>query len=461
MNKKTKLKRDILSKTITWVFLFGAITLFLYTFQRAEIVYDGERWSVYKKYYLISVISIVFFALVLRFKTEIRLNIIMVSVSALFGIYLLEVMTSVVLSSGKKGDRDVRTSFQVYSDLIDNGIDAVPSIRPNIFLSTGGILTKDNTRLYPLSGVSKKITVYCNESGERIVYKSDKHGFRNSNQNWDLKEKVWIVIGDSFAHGACVHDDEHAAARVQSLKQNYSVINLGIGGSGPLIELAILKEYASVLKPKVILWFYFEGNDLVQNLKHELNSSVLKNYLRPGYTQNLLTKQHEIDESLNSYIKNIVKVKNTGILSKLETIVQNSGTLRLLHIRRLMSIKNETWDPLGKDLIIPDEFLTILKTAQATASQWGGEVYFVYLPELSRYLLQDRNNFEFRERGKVLKLVASIDMPIIDIHNKVFESHADPLSLFPGRTEPHFTAEGYKLVGEALVSQIKVKELGN
>lgn len=47
-------------------------------------------------------------------------------------------------------------------------------------------------------------------------------------------------------------------------------LNLGMGGIGPLHELAILKEYGSVVRPKVVLWVYYEGNDLA-DLSHEKN----------------------------------------------------------------------------------------------------------------------------------------------------------------------------------------------
>ena len=449
MNKAIKLKRDTLSKALTWVFVLGGITIFLYTFYRAEVTFDGEKWSVYSKYYLFSLTVIVLYGLALCIKDHIRLNIIMISLSVLFGVYLVEITIAIALSSDELTDKDTRTVFQVYSDLVDEGVDAVPSIRPTNFVSSNGVPTNDNERLYPLAGVSKRTTVYCNESGERVVYKSDRYGFRNPDQAWNLKEKVWVVIGDSFAHGACVNDGEHAAARIQQLKPTNSIINLGVGGSGPLIELAILKEYAVSLKPEIIMWFYFEGNDLINNLDYELTSHLLKNYLRPEHTQKLMERQSEIDNSLNKYIK-AMKRKKSGILSKLETLVQNSRTLRLLNIRRLIGIDKKEQGQISSDV-----FANILKQAQMTALQWGGVMHFVYVPEYSRYLLQDINDLEFRFRGRVLDLVASLEMPIIDIHKDVFENHSDPLSLFPYRTEPHYTPEGYKLMGKALVSAIE------
>ena len=39
------------------------------------------------------------------------------------------------------------------------------------------------------------------------------------------------------------------------------MINLGKGGNGPILEYAALKEYGEPLRPRIVLWFYFE-NDL-------------------------------------------------------------------------------------------------------------------------------------------------------------------------------------------------------
>ena len=98
----------------------------------------------------------------------------------------------------------------------------------------------------------------------------------------------YLLIGDSYAHGACVNEPNDIASVLRTLS-NKSVLNLGQGGSGPLLEYAILKEYY----PKNvnnILWLYFE-NDM-KNLKKELSDKKLTNYLNnKNYSQNLKQKQ--------------------------------------------------------------------------------------------------------------------------------------------------------------------------
>ena len=50
---------------------------------------------------------------------------------------------------------------------------------------------------------------------------------------------------------------------VALIRQHYpATINLGVSGDGPLTMLATLKEYVQFAKPRVVLWFFWEGNDL-------------------------------------------------------------------------------------------------------------------------------------------------------------------------------------------------------
>ena len=78
-------------------------------------------------------------------------------------------------------------------------------------------------------------------------------------------------------------------------------------------------------------------------------------------------------------------------------------------------------------------------------------MYFVYLPEFWRYSTGEEHiNREF-----VLRTANELEIPIIDIHREVFDSHPDPLSLFPFRVSIHYNAEGYRFVAEAIGKRLK------
>ena len=62
-----------------------------------------------------------------------------------------------------------------------------------------------------------------------------------------------------MADGACVNRDEGISSAIRSSGLN--LLNTSRGGNGPLLELATLKEYGQLFKPKIVLWQFYH-NDL-------------------------------------------------------------------------------------------------------------------------------------------------------------------------------------------------------
>ena len=106
-------------------------------------------------------------------------------------------------------------------------------------------------------------------------------------------------------------------------------------------------------------------------------------------------------------------------------------------------------------MVIDPLFAKILTAARDRVAAWNGKLYLVYLPEFSRYAKASINHGDFRKRNEVLGIVKSLGIPVIDIHQKVFASHPDPLALFPFRMYGHYNAEGYNRVASAIVKSVK------
>ena len=136
----------------------------------------------------------------------------------------MELVSRAALARGDLLDR--RSLSEVISNLREQGEDAWPTVGPTALLDYGAPV--------PLTGIANALSVYCNESGRWLVYKSDRYGFRNDDAKWDLPVEN-IIVGDSFAQGACV------GRGPADLIPNS--LSLGVAGVGPLIELAILEEY--------------------------------------------------------------------------------------------------------------------------------------------------------------------------------------------------------------------------
>jgi hypothetical protein len=90
------------------------------------------------------------------------------------------------------------------------------------------------------------------------TFSTDGRGFRNAA---DLTRADIALVGDSYIEGAYVSDEETAAVRLQE-RLGLPVANLGVSGYGSLQELKVLEKYGVPLGPKLVAWFFFEGNDL-------------------------------------------------------------------------------------------------------------------------------------------------------------------------------------------------------
>jgi len=90
------------------------------------------------------------------------------------------------------------------------------------------------------------------------------HDFHNPAGIWESKPNI-AAVGDSFAHGACVDSESNFVNRIRQRYPN--TLNLGMGGNGPLLALAGIQEYLADLEPKLVLWFFFDGNDLDEVLR--------------------------------------------------------------------------------------------------------------------------------------------------------------------------------------------------
>ena len=141
--------------------------------------------------------------------------------------------------------------------------------------------------IFPLSGLSYGKSVYCNENGNWSVLPNDIYGFNNPPEIYNKKIDV-VILGDSFARGACLKIENSTAGYIRNYT-NFNTTALANGG-GPLIELATFIEYAAKIKPKYVFWFFYEGNDH-ENLLEEKNIPILMKYLDSNYEQNLILKQ--------------------------------------------------------------------------------------------------------------------------------------------------------------------------
>ncbi len=404
--------------------------LLIYTFYRSEIVWSGNNRSYYYIYYLVLIGLIIF----IYFVTFLPNN----NFRKYLGIFLISIISTLYLFElykyyENKIDNDTtfdqRSPLEIYNYFIKTNQKVTISTRPVKLLETA-----NNSGILPLgAGLSNYQTILCNENGYYSSYQSDRYGFNNPDEEWDKLEIEYLLVGDSYVHGACVNRPDDIASVLRNLSKK-AVLNLGVTGNGPLLEYATLREY---IKPGVknILWVYFEGNDML-GLDNELQSKLLYKYLDDlNFSQNLKSKQDQIDDLIGKIIN---ETYNNYIVGNLEfhrkpivKLIKLSETRYL--ISQVLMKKNKYQN------VIPNlEFRNILKLANDLAIENNSKLYFIYLPYFKRYKFG--NDYE---KLLVQKIVSDLNIPIIDIDKEVFKKEANPLKLFPFERFGHYTVEGY------------------
>jgi len=92
---------------------------------------------------------------------------------------------------------------------------------------------------------------------------TDEEGWRGKHS---LDESDVVVVGDSFAFGDGVNDQDLYSDLNKSLK----IKPLGACGYAMTQELLLIKEYAHRLSGKLVVWFVYLGNDLYETVTPDM-----------------------------------------------------------------------------------------------------------------------------------------------------------------------------------------------
>ena len=382
---------------------------------------------------------------------KIKTYLIIIFLSVIFSLYFFEsfllIKEKVELSQKIKSfknntgkDFDKRTKLEIYEDLKqkDKNITISFNAWSKMFLNK-----KD---IFPLSGLSNKKSIHCNENGYYSIYSSDRYGFNNPNEEWDKKNLDYLIVGDSFVHGACVNRPNDISSVLRSLSGN-SALNLGISGNGPLTEYATLREY---IKPNIkkIIWIYYEGYDL-QDLIFEINNFILKKYLKD---KKFLQKLKKNNKKKDEVVERITNIELARISEKYKD--DKRLKYKILKFIRLDKTKNSinfenTYSPSIDDSVFKD-FEKILKQSKDLSINNGSKFYFVYLPEYYRYTKKyNEDNYE-----KILEITNKLNISTIDLKKELFDKEESPSKLFPFELGGHLTIEGYKKVTEKIYENL-------
>jgi hypothetical protein len=341
---------------------------------------------------------------------------------------------------------DSRSALHVLRDLEGDGVEAWPSQAPfgdamgarspdAHLVREGRHLVVDGRPILPLRpGVAM-------------------HGFNNPPGLHRVGAARIALAGDSFGQGACVPAGANAAAVLRASAP--ATLNLGLLGAGPLAGLGIVREYAAPLRPEVVVWLFYEGNDLT-DLERERAHPLLTKYLDPSFTQGLRASADEVDQALRGWISALRDAAEererlrSGADRHRSHLIVRWGKLQELRsrVRRALEPQQPPEYPFDESF-----FRLVSSRFSDDVASWGGRLLFVYLPAYERFAQPPLAN---PHRERILETMESLGIPSLDL-TPAFERD-DPLGFFHFRVKSHYTEAGYRLVADEIF--LRLAELG-
>ncbi len=274
--------------------------------------------------------------------------------------------------------------------------------------------------------------------------KYDQHGFRNQ---VDLKSSDTVVIGDSFVEGLTVRNEQLMTSILAQLRGKV-VANLGQSAYGPLEELVVLKRYGLPLRPRTVVWMFFEGNDLqdVMGYRQAMRDtpSFWRAFVARSFTRSAL---YEVKYLISPPAKRPGKQRS----ALLQTPNGQQASVYFIYPSK----------PLTKeDLTALDDTADTLADAYRLLAAQGSRLVFVFVPSKFRVLRpfcsfppeSECGNWVPNNMSERLENAAasiSPDIGYLDLTPRLLDAVKEGiLPYYPD--DEHWSPEGHRIAADAI-----------
>jgi hypothetical protein len=408
-------------------YYFVTLVTFIFTFAFSIHFYNfiliNKNIAFFLSFFYVICISIIFSLFTKK-------NFILINFISLFffGLFIFELFFQISFSKIKNKDL---LNYDQYINKIENE-NFYPIIYPRYILENNLFNKANDLKVFPLSGISNQKTILCNENNFWSTYTSDNYGFNNSNTTWEKEIKI-AVFGDSFSHGNCVLSENQWIKKLQ--KKIPGTLNLSMGGNGPLMILATIKEYYKFINPEIVIWQYFESHDT--RIPLEKNNEVLKKYLYDEkFKQNLVNKQQNVDDYLlKIYDKIKIIDSQKPVVKKLNFKEIIKQIIFLQNFRTIFGILKIDFKQSELDL----DFIL------SKASKYIGKnkKFFFYIP--SYYSVVNKKSPSNVINKKVTLNIAKKNNFKIISADLALKNHKNSNELYPHKNA-HFNKNGYNII---------------
>lgn len=373
-------------------------------------------------------------------KVSIRLinTTLIVTYSIFVGLFISEgLLVATSIQKAKQSSKAKLSELQRLRGTINKEYEAV--IYPSAIM--GVEFNQNAAKRLHLGGIPNRPTLLCKELEYWAVYQSDRFGFRNNDKLWDSEIDI-MVIGDSFSAGNCVNSKKTWPYVVAGTYPK--TLNLAMGGNGPLLKLASLKEFSGNVNPKVILWQFYEGNE--NRAAAEFKNPILQKYLTVDKFKQNLSKVPSNLELVPEDIKKKASTKFEGPPELINTII---SAVKLTKIRGVLQQCCNIGAPLPELSL----FRKAIQSAAIHAQKIDAKLIFIYIPSSSVFSRKNQPMW-IASKEQILDVVSNLGIPIIDTQVPM-SKHAMPNDLYAEGQNQHLNEVGYQLVGEYIVKCLK------
>lgn len=286
----------------------------------------------------------------------------------------------------------------------------------------------------------------------------DKNGFRNDQ---DLTSAEIAVIGDSYVESPMIPRSLLATTQLAKI-QPKTVANLGQSSYGPQQELAVLKRYALPLHPQIVVWVFYEGNDLADAVAYAGKVSYLKSI---GNSTDRAWNRSLTKNSLLWLMRTIRTIQGCVPEPSIEgnhgTVLDDEGKPHQLYFLDHSSSVSLT----AQELDGLHQTVAAIEEAYRVVQKEGARFIVVFAPTAFR-VYRDVAHFEKAEGGikrwelndlpdRLRKMISEIspDIGYLDL-TPALKSAARKNRLVFMSDDTHWSSEGHRVVAEALAEAL-------
>jgi lysophospholipase L1-like esterase len=282
-----------------------------------------------------------------------------------------------------------------------------------------------------------------------------------------------VALGDSFAEGMQVHDEETFAALLEASlttpERPVEVANLGVSGYGTSQELALLRVFGPRLEPDLVIVFFCLANDVRNNLQSDLCR------WQDGRLECRLPERPSPRRLALAHLRGQIATRSH--LFQLLRAATASPVFQQIGVRAPVPPESTPEMPFGIDLYraTPPAYLAdglaltreTLRELAARAADLGAETWLVLLP--IREQIWDRKWNELAATAPepplrdgpqrpLRAIAAEIGMPVVDLY-QAFRDHNGAGETLYWPIDGHFDAAGHALTAREVADALRAQGL--